>query len=177
MGEMCAPSTSSARAFIMNRKAVSSSSIWLTIFFPHTFLQFLKKIHSSFEIERYSPWTFWNSIAKTKTPTSEKCSAGFTSWSCIDQQCSYSDHTGLLSPGHYTGKPFGVIFLSVNRLNPDIFSNSYRIMSDKSRKAIFGIERKVRHIQNLSPSIMFDMLDIFVRPIFAYGSDAWVNLD
>ena len=52
-------------------------------------------------------------------------------------------------------KYLGVIVRSVKRLNQDIFSNNYWIISDKSRKAAFGMKKKLRHIQNLLPIIMY----------------------
>ena len=67
----------------------------------------------------------------------------------------------------------GVIIRSVNRLNQDIFSNNYRVISDKSRKAAFGMKKKLRLIQNLPPSIMFNIFETLVRPILTYGSDVW----
>ena len=68
-------------------------------------------------------------------------------------------------------KYLGVIVQSVNRLNQDIFSNIYRFISDKSRKAAFGMKKKLRHIQNLPPSVMFDMFNTSLRPILTYDSD------
>ena len=67
-------------------------------------------------------------------------------------------------------KYFGVIFRSVRRLNQNIFSNNYRVISDESRRAAFGMKKKLRHIENLPPSIMFDIL---VRPSLTYGNHAW----
>ena len=57
--------------------------------------------------------------------------------------------------------------------NQDIFSDYYQVISDKSRKAAFSMEKKLKCIQHLPPSIMFDMFDTLVRPILTYGSDVW----
>ena len=70
-------------------------------------------------------------------------------------------------------KYLGVLVRSVNRLNQDIFADNYRVISDKSRKATFGMNKKLKCIQNLPPSIRFDMFDTFVRPVLTYGSDVW----
>ena len=70
-------------------------------------------------------------------------------------------------------KYLGVLVRSVNRLNQDIFADNYRVISDKSRKAAFGLNKKLKYIQNLPPSIRFDMFDTLVRPVFTYGSDVW----
>ena len=67
-------------------------------------------------------------------------------------------------------KYLGVLVRSVNRPNQDIFADNYRVISDKSRKAAFGMNRC---IQNLPPSIRFDMFDTLVRPVLTYGSDVW----
>ena len=71
-------------------------------------------------------------------------------------------------------KYLGVLIWSVNRLNQDIFADNYRVISDKSRKAAFGMNKKLKYIQNLPPSIRFDMFDTLVRPVITYGSDVWV---
>ena len=71
-------------------------------------------------------------------------------------------------------KYLGVIVRSVNRPNQDIFfSDYYQVISDKSRNAAFSMKKKLKYIQHLPPSIMFDMFDTLVRPILTYGSDAW----
>ena len=57
-------------------------------------------------------------------------------------------------------KYLGVLDWSVNRLNQDIFSDNYRIISDKYRKAVFGMNKKLKYVQNLPPGIMFDMFEI-----------------
>ena len=70
-------------------------------------------------------------------------------------------------------KYLGVIVRSVNWLNQDLFSDYYQVISDKSRKAAFSMKKKLKCIQHLPPSIMFDMFDTLVRPILTYGSDVW----
>ena len=54
-----------------------------------------------------------------------------------------------------------------------MYSNSYWIISDKSRRAVFSMKRKLKFIQSLPPSILFDMFDTMIRPILTYGSDVW----
>ena len=70
-------------------------------------------------------------------------------------------------------KYLGEIVRSVNRLNQDIFSDNFQVISDKSRKATFSMKKKLKCIQHLPPTIMFDMFDTLVRPILTYGSDVW----
>ena len=67
----------------------------------------------------------------------------------------------------------GVIVRSINKTNQDLFSSNYRFISDKSQKAIFNMKKKLKFVQNVSPSIMFDMFDTLIRPILNYGSDVW----
>ena len=70
-------------------------------------------------------------------------------------------------------KYLGVIVRSVNKTNQDLFSSNYRFIFNKSQKAIFRMKKKLKFVQSLSPSIMFDMFDTLIRPILNYGSDVW----
>ena len=55
-----------------------------------------------------------------------------------------------------------------------MYSNNYRFIYDKSRRAVFSMKRKLKFIQSLPPSILFDMFDTIILPILTYGSDIWV---
>ena len=44
---------------------------------------------------------------------------------------------------------------------------------DKSRKAIFGLQKKVKFSKILPPEIRFEMFDTMIKPIFTYSSDVW----
>ena len=70
-------------------------------------------------------------------------------------------------------KYLGVIVRSINKVGQDMYSNNYRFISDKSRRAVFSMKRKLKFIQSLPPSILFDMFDTMIRPILTYGSDVW----
>ena len=70
-------------------------------------------------------------------------------------------------------KYLGVLVRSVNRLNQNTFSDNYRVIWDKSRKAANGMNKKLKYIQNLPPRIRFDMFDTLVRSVLTYGSDVW----
>ena len=54
-----------------------------------------------------------------------------------------------------------------------MYSNNYRFVYDKSHRAVFSVKRKLKFIQSLAPSILFDMFDTIMRPILTYGSDVW----
>ena len=62
-------------------------------------------------------------------------------------------------------KYLGAIVRSINKVGQDMYSNNYRFVSDKSRRAIFSMKRKLKFIQSLPPSILFDMFDTMIRPI------------
>ena len=70
-------------------------------------------------------------------------------------------------------KYLGVIVRSINKVGQDMYSTNYRFISDKSRRAVFSMKRKLKFIQSLPPSILFDMFDTMIRPILTYGSDVW----
>ena len=70
-------------------------------------------------------------------------------------------------------KYLGVIIRSINKVGQDLCSNNYRYISDKSRRAVFSMKRKLKFIRSLPPSIFFDMFDTLIRPILTYGSDVW----
>ena len=70
-------------------------------------------------------------------------------------------------------KYLGVIVRSINKVGQDMYSNNYRFISDKSRRAVFSMKWKLKFIQSLPPSILFDMFDTIIRPILTYGSDVW----
>ena len=44
---------------------------------------------------------------------------------------------------------------------------------DKSRKAIFGLQKKVKFSNILPPEMRFEMLDTMIKPILTYSSDVW----
>ena len=53
-----------------------------------------------------------------------------------------------------------------------IYKN-YSFICDKSRKAIFGLQKKLKCVKVLTPEIRFDIFDTMIRPIITYGSDVW----
>ena len=70
-------------------------------------------------------------------------------------------------------KYFGVIVRSISKVGQDMYSNNYRFIYDKSRRTVFSMKRKLKFIQSLLPSKLFDMFDTMIRPILTYGSDVW----
>ena len=51
---------------------------------------------------------------------------------------------------HY--KYLGVIVRSINKVGQDMYSNNYRFVYDKSRRAVFSVKRKLKFI-NLYPLV------------------------
>ena len=45
-------------------------------------------------------------------------------------------------------KYLGVIVRSINKVGQDMYSNNYRFISDKSRRAVFSMKRKLKFIQS-----------------------------
>ena len=53
------------------------------------------------------------------------------------------------------------------------FTKNYSFKCDKTRKAIFGLQKKLKCVKALTPEIRFDIFDTMIRPIITYGSDVW----
>ena len=63
-------------------------------------------------------------------------------------------------------KYVGTIVCSTKRRN-------FSLIGDKSRKAIFGLQKKLKCIKALPTEIRFDIFDTMIRPIITYTSDVW----
>ena len=70
-------------------------------------------------------------------------------------------------------KYLGTIIRPIKRWNQDVFYKKYSFICDKSRKAIFGLQKKLKCVKALTPEIRFDIFDTMIRPIITYGSDVW----
>ena len=70
-------------------------------------------------------------------------------------------------------KYLGTIVRCTKKINQDIFSKNSSFISDKSRKAISGLQKKVTFSKILPPKIRFEMSDTMIKPILAYNSDVW----
>ena len=70
-------------------------------------------------------------------------------------------------------KYLGIIIRPIKRWNQDVFYKKYSFICDKSRKAIFGLQKKLKCVKALTPEIKLDIFDTMIRPIITYGSDVW----
>ena len=72
-------------------------------------------------------------------------------------------------------KYLGTIIRPIKRWNQDVFYMNYSFIYvyDKSRKAKFGLQKKLKYVKALAPEIRFDLFDTMIRPIITYGSDVW----
>ena len=67
----------------------------------------------------------------------------------------------------------GTIIRSTKRRNQDVFYRNFSFIGDKARKAIFGLQKKLKCIKALPTEIRFDIFDTMIRPIITYTSDVW----
>ena len=49
-------------------------------------------------------------------------------------------------------------------------------MSDRGRRACFGLKHRLRKFWYISPTVMFHMYDAFISSVLTYGSDIWGHL-
>ena len=70
-------------------------------------------------------------------------------------------------------KYLGTIIRSTKRRNQDLFFRNFSFVGDKARKAIFGLQEKLKCIKALPTEIRFDIFDTMIRPIITYTSDVW----
>ena len=70
-------------------------------------------------------------------------------------------------------KYLGIIIRSTKRRNQDVFYRNFSFIGDKARKAIFGLQKKLKCIKALPTEIRFDIFDTMIRPIITYTSDVW----
>ena len=70
-------------------------------------------------------------------------------------------------------KYLGTIIRSTKRRNQDIFYIHYSFIGDKARKAIFGLQKKVKCIKALPTEFRFDIFDTMICLISTYTSDVW----
>ena len=69
-------------------------------------------------------------------------------------------------------KYLGTIVRCTKRINQDIFSEKSSFICDKSRKSIFGLQKKVKFLKILPPEIRFEVFDTMIKPVLTY-SDVW----
>ena len=65
---------------------------------------------------------------------------------------------------------------SIQKQKGDIFNHYHEYLSDKGRRACFGLKHRLRKFKYLSPTIMFHMYDALISPVLTYGSDIWGHL-
>ena len=70
-------------------------------------------------------------------------------------------------------KYLGTIVRCTKRINQDIFLENSSFICDKSRKAICGLQKKVKFSKILRPEIRFEMYDTMIKPILTNSSDIW----
>ena len=68
-------------------------------------------------------------------------------------------------------KYLGNIVGSTQRQNSDVFKYNYDYLCGKSRKAMFGITKRLPHLGNIPPQTMIHLYESCVQPILTYGSD------
>ena len=73
-------------------------------------------------------------------------------------------------------KYLGNVIHSIQKQNGDIFNHSHEYLSDKGRRACFGLKHRLRKFKYLSPTVMFHMYDALISPVLTYGSDIWGHL-
>ena len=70
-------------------------------------------------------------------------------------------------------KSLGMILHTVKSSNSNIFQDNSCYLNEKARRAIFGIQNKVRSAGCISPKHMLYLFETLVQPILLYGSDVW----
>ena len=83
-------------------------------------------------------------------------------------------------------KYLGSIIPAISSAKGDIFRERYSYMCNEAKKAIFGMEQKLKHIGKLPPppppppthppTNRFHMFETLICPILLYGSDVWGSL-
>ena len=73
-------------------------------------------------------------------------------------------------------KYLGNVIHSIQKQNGDIFNHSHEYLSDKGRRACFGLKHRLRKFKYLSPTVMFHMYDALISPVLTCGSDIWGHL-
>ena len=68
---------------------------------------------------------------------------------------------------------YAIFFLSVRRISEDIFCDTYTYVCGQGRRAIFCIRQRLRNNHPVHPAVMFNMYEMLVKPVLAYGSDVW----
>ena len=66
---------------------------------------------------------------------------------------------------------------SIKTRNGNIFKSNPAFLSEKARKAIFGIQMKLKNSFQVPPTHMFYLFETLVQPILLYGSDLWGAYD
>ena len=56
------------------------------------------------------------------------------------------------------------------------FNHSHEYLSDKGKRACFGLKHRPRKFKYLSTTVMFHMYDALIAPVLTYGSDIWGHL-
>ena len=83
----------------------------------------------------------------------------------------YNNEKMIMQVDEY--KYLGTIIRSTKRRNQDVFYRNFSFIGDKARKAIFGLQKKLKCIKALPTEIRFDIFDTMIRPIITYTSDVW----
>ena len=83
----------------------------------------------------------------------------------------YHNGIGIRQVEEY--KYLETIIRPIKRWNQDAFNKNYLFICDKSRKATFALQKKLKCVKALTPEIRFDIFDTMIRSIITYGSDVW----
>ena len=70
-------------------------------------------------------------------------------------------------------KCLGTVINKITTLRGDMFKNHPEYVNNQSRKAVFGINRKIRLICNIPPKCKFHLYQSMIQPILTYGSEMW----
>ena len=70
-------------------------------------------------------------------------------------------------------KSLGTILNSVKVHHGNIFKHNVDYLNNRAKKAIFGIQKKLKHIASIPPTHMFYLYETLIQPILLYGSDIW----
>ena len=61
-----------------------------------------------------------------------------------------------------TYKSLGTILNSVKTTRGNIFKHNPEYLNNRAKKAIFGIQKKLKHVPNMLPTHMFYLYDTYI---------------
>ena len=66
----------------------------------------------------------------------------------------------------------GPLFV-ISREGINIYLENFSFIYDNSRKAMFGLQKKIKWVKALTPEIIFSIFDMIIRVIITYSNDMW----